>query len=185
MRAANGLIFPFSCQIFEVDRQRLSRCPWPNCLLNRPESRSVWLSLSDNRGYCSHRGMGGVSRRGEGEGKIRKRGEGERRYKGGERGGGGGGQKKRWGKLSSRFRQCPTTFHQRWTFCLSNKGFQLHPNRVSIGSSTRSTVIADIFVRDLISYISYFWLKVRNLVAYENHARIQVHDTQPSLYKNL
>ena len=46
-----------------------------------------------------------------------------------------------------------------------------------------STVIAEIFVRDLISYISYFWLKVRNLVAYENHARIEVHETQPSLYE--
>ena len=30
------------------------------------------------------------------------------------------------------------------------------------------TLIAEIFVRDLISYFSYFWLKVRNLVAYEN-----------------
>ena len=48
---------------------------------------------------------------------------------------------------------------------------------------TVTTVIADIFVRDLISYISYFWLEVRNLVGYENHARIQVHDTQPSLYE--
>ena len=33
-----------------------------------------------------------------------------------------------------------------------------------------STVISEIFVRDLISYVSYLWLKVRNLVAYENHA---------------
>ena len=32
-----------------------------------------------------------------------------------------------------------------------------------------ATVIAQIFVRDLISYISYFWRKARNLVAYENH----------------
>ena len=48
-----------------------------------------------------------------------------------------------------------------------------------------STVIAQIFVRDLISYISYFWRKVRNLVAYENHTRIQVYLTPPSLYENL
>ena len=34
--------------------------------------------------------------------------------------------------------------------------------------------IAEIFVRDLVSFISYFWLRVRNLVAYENHARIPV-----------
>ena len=47
------------------------------------------------------------------------------------------------------------------------------------------TVIAKIFVRDLISYISYFWRKVRNLVAYENHTRIQVNLTPPSLYENL
>ena len=47
------------------------------------------------------------------------------------------------------------------------------------------TVIAEIFVRDLTSYISYFWLKVRNLEAYENHARIQVYVKLPSLYENL
>ena len=47
------------------------------------------------------------------------------------------------------------------------------------------TVIAQIFVRDLISYISYFWRKVRNLVAYENHTRIQVYLTPPSLYENF
>ena len=47
------------------------------------------------------------------------------------------------------------------------------------------TVIAQIFVRDLISYVSYFWRKVRNLVAYENHTRIQVYLTPPSLYENL
>ena len=47
------------------------------------------------------------------------------------------------------------------------------------------TVIAQIFVRDLISYISYLWRKVRNLVAYENHTRIQVCLTPPSLYGNF
>ena len=47
------------------------------------------------------------------------------------------------------------------------------------------TVIAEIFVRDLISYISYFLGKVRNLVAYKNHARIQVYLTPPSLYENF
>ena len=49
----------------------------------------------------------------------------------------------------------------------------------------QNTVFAEIFVRDLISFISYFWLKVRNSVACENHACIHVHETQPSLYKNL
>ena len=39
--------------------------------------------------------------------------------------------------------------------------------------SLPNTVIAQIFVRDLSSYISYFWRKVRNLVAYENHTRRQ------------
>ena len=47
------------------------------------------------------------------------------------------------------------------------------------------TVIAEIFVHDLISYFSYFRLKVRNLVAYENHARITVYATPSSLYENL
>ena len=47
------------------------------------------------------------------------------------------------------------------------------------------TVIAQIFVRDLISYISYFWRKVRNLVAYENHTRINAYLTPPSLYENF
>ena len=37
---------------------------------------------------------------------------------------------------------------------------------------------------DLVSFIPYFWLKVRNLVAYENHARIQVYVTQPTLFEN-
>ena len=48
-----------------------------------------------------------------------------------------------------------------------------------------STVIAENFVRDLFSYISYFWLKVRNLVAYESYARTHVYVTLPSLYENL
>ena len=39
----------------------------------------------------------------------------------------------------------------------------------------KDTVIPELFVRDLISYISYFRLKVRNLVANERHARIQVY----------
>ena len=47
------------------------------------------------------------------------------------------------------------------------------------------TVIAQIFVRDLISYISYFSQKVRNLVAYENHARMHVYLTPPSLCENF
>ena len=47
-----------------------------------------------------------------------------------------------------------------------------------------STVIAEIFVRDLILYFSYFRLKVRNLVAYENHARITVYATPSSLYES-
>ena len=48
-----------------------------------------------------------------------------------------------------------------------------------------ATVIAQIFVRDLISYISYFSRKVRNLVAYENHTRMHVYLTPPSLYENF
>ena len=47
------------------------------------------------------------------------------------------------------------------------------------------TVIAQIFIRDLISYISYFWRKVRTLVAYENPTRIQVYLTPPSPYENF
>ena len=37
-----------------------------------------------------------------------------------------------------------------------------------------TTVIADIFVHDLVSLISYFLQKEQNLVAYENHTRIQI-----------
>ena len=37
----------------------------------------------------------------------------------------------------------------------------------------------------LISYFSYFRLKVRNLVAFENHARITVYVAPSSLYENL
>ena len=48
-----------------------------------------------------------------------------------------------------------------------------------------TTVITQIFVRDLISYISYIWRKVRNLVAYENHTRMHVYLTPPSLYENF
>ena len=47
------------------------------------------------------------------------------------------------------------------------------------------TVIAEIFVLDLISYFSYFQLKERNLVAYENHVRITVYATPSSLYEIL
>ena len=47
------------------------------------------------------------------------------------------------------------------------------------------TVIAQNFVHDLILYISYFWQKVRNLVAYKNHTHIQVYLTPPSLYENF
>ena len=47
------------------------------------------------------------------------------------------------------------------------------------------TVIAQNFVHDLISYISYFLQSVRNLVSYENHTRIQVYLTPPLLYENL
>ena len=47
------------------------------------------------------------------------------------------------------------------------------------------TVIAEILVRDLISYISYFWLKVRKLVAYESLVRIPVYVTPPSRFEIL
>ena len=59
------------------------------------------------------------------------------------------------------------------------------PPRPIVPSRVHDTVIAEIFVRDLISYISYFWLKVRNLVAYESYARIPVYVTSPSLYENF
>ena len=48
-----------------------------------------------------------------------------------------------------------------------------------------TAVIAEVFECKLIPYVSYFWLKVRNLEAYENLARIQVYVTLPSLYENL
>ena len=48
-----------------------------------------------------------------------------------------------------------------------------------------STVIAEVFVRDLISYFSYFRLKIQNLVAYENNAHTTVYATPSSLYENL
>ena len=38
---------------------------------------------------------------------------------------------------------------------------------------------------DLISFISYFWLRVRNLQAYENHARIPMFVTPSLLYENV
>ena len=47
------------------------------------------------------------------------------------------------------------------------------------------TVLAEIFVLDLISYFSYFQLKERDLVAYENHVRITVFATPSSLYEIL
>ena len=47
------------------------------------------------------------------------------------------------------------------------------------------TVKAEIFVHNLISYILYFCLKVRNLVAHKNYARIPVYVTPSSLYENL
>ena len=56
--------------------------------------------------------------------------------------------------------------------------------RAAAATQAMHTVIAEIFVRDLISYISYFLRKVRNLVAYEKHSRIQVYLTPRSLYEN-
>ena len=55
---------------------------------------------------------------------------------------------------------------------------------VACKAESLCTVIAEIFVCDLISYISYFLLKVRNLVAHENHAHIQMYVTPLSLYEN-
>ena len=46
-------------------------------------------------------------------------------------------------------------------------------------------VIAQTFVRNLISYISYFWLKERNFAANESHERMPVYVTPTSLYENL
>ena len=45
------------------------------------------------------------------------------------------------------------------------------------------TAIAEIFVRDLISYFSHVRLKVRELVAFKNHARITVYATRPRCTK--
>ena len=42
-----------------------------------------------------------------------------------------------------------------------------------------NTAIAKIFEHNLISFISYIWLKAWNLVAHENHARIPVDVTLP------
>ena len=103
-----------------------------------------------------------------------------------------------WVKLAY---PCPRT---RWR---STSSFQVKETFIQLGEEGRSrtwasidmrhichgndveprqcTVIAEIFARDLISYILYFWLKIRNLVAYENHARIEVHETQPRLYENV
>ena len=47
-----------------------------------------------------------------------------------------------------------------------------------------STVVAEISICDLVSYISYFWMKVRNLVAYET-MDVSVYVSPPSLYENL
>ena len=55
-----------------------------------------------------------------------------------------------------------------------------HPKNVDY-----SSVIAEIFLGDLISFISYFWLRVRNLQSYENHARIPMYVTPSLLYGNL
>ena len=50
-----------------------------------------------------------------------------------------------------------------------------------------NNVIAQIFVRDLISYISYFWRKVRNLVAYygKPYTYTSVSDTTVAVRKFL
>ena len=67
------------------------------------------------------------------------------------------------------------------------KGFPTELKRSDLEKTRKelTTVIEEIFVRDLISYISYFRLKVRNLVAYENHARTTVCVTPSSLHENL
>ena len=44
------------------------------------------------------------------------------------------------------------------------------------------SVIAEIFLWDLISYFSYVWPKVRNFVAYENHTGMPVYVTPPLQY---
>ena len=67
----------------------------------------------------------------------------------------------------------------------NGKAMQRNITLIFVLRKRGSTVIAQIFIRDLISYISYFWRKVRNLVAYENHTRIKVYLTSPSLYENF
>ena len=44
--------------------------------------------------------------------------------------------------------------------------------------------IAEMFIRDVVLYVSNFWLEVRNLVAYEHHARMPVYVTPPLLYES-
>ena len=46
-----------------------------------------------------------------------------------------------------------------------------------------SYIIAEIFAGNFISYILYFWVKVRKLLAYKDFARIQVYGNPHSLYK--
>ena len=41
------------------------------------------------------------------------------------------------------------------------------------------------FCSDSTLYVLYIWLNVRNLVAYENHAGMQVYLTLSFLYENL
>ena len=64
---------------------------------------------------------------------------------------------------------------------------QPHATRIFVTQDFLATVIVEIFVHDLISckLILYFRLKVRNLVACENHAHMPVYATPPSLYGNL
>ena len=56
-----------------------------------------------------------------------------------------------------------------WTLGLAKN---LTPSDLFITKTrNRTTVIAEIFVRDLITYILYLFLPVRQLVAFENYAR--------------
>ena len=77
------------------------------------------------------------------------------------------------------------SFALRSFYCLSFIFAFMNNSDPTRGFVEKFTVIAEIFVRDLISYFSYFWVKVQNFVACENHACIPGYVTPPLQYKNL
>ena len=80
---------------------------------------------------------------------------------------------------------------EHWTLCsldLGDKKWQ--HQRVSTSTCMNKCYCNRIFfVQDFLSYTStcifYFWSRVQNLVAYENHACIHVNETPSLAYENL